>query len=203
MELPRLERTRITVTTHEQAAEEDRRYWWARTGIERLEALEQMRRVHYGCEEIMTILPTDFRDLVVLLNKNNVDYLLVGGYAVSFHGYPRATIDFDVWVGANQENASKVAEVLEEFGFGPREEVENLLAQEGQVVRMGVPPTRLEFITSASGLDFQECLAKKVVAEIDGVQVNVIDLASLRKNKKAAGRHKDLSDLENLPETGD
>ena len=134
-----------------------------------------------------------------LLNANRVEYLLIGGYAVGYHGYPRATGDMDIWVAVNPENAAKTVVALKEFGFDVPELSAELFLRQNQIVRMGVPPMRIELTTTISGVNFEECYAARVVAELDGVNVNLIHLRHLKINKKAAGRHKDLNDLENLP----
>jgi len=134
-----------------------------------------------------------------LLNSRRVEYLLVGGYAVGFHGYSRPTGDLDVWIAVSPENAERVRQALVEFGFSQENVPANLFTDPDRIVRMGVPPVRLEIITAISGVDFASCYAGRVLAEIDGIPVNVIALDDLKANKRAAGRHKDLNDLEQLP----
>ena len=143
-------------------------------------------------------LPPDFKEFLRLLEENEVEYLLIGGYAVGFHGYPRATVDMDIWVAITPDNAPRVVTVLKEFGFDVPGLSPELFLAEGQIIRMGVPPVRLEILTSISGVTFAECYAARVIAELDGVRANVISLDHLRKNKAASGRYKDLNDLENL-----
>jgi hypothetical protein len=144
-------------------------------------------------------LPNDFKDFLKLLNANRVEYLLIGGYAVGYHGYPRATADMDVWVAVNPENADRIVVALSEFGFAVPELSAELFLRQNQIVRMGLPPVRIELTTTISGVEFEECYAARVVAELDGIKVSLIDLKHLRINKKASGRYKDLNDLENLP----
>ena len=144
-------------------------------------------------------LPNDFKDFLKLLNAKRVEYLLIGGYAVGYHGYPRATADMDIWVAVNPENADKIVVALKEFGFAVPGLSAGLFLRQNQIIRMGVPPMRIEFTTTISGVDFEECYAARVVAELDGVKVNLINLKHLKINKKASGRYKDLNDLENLP----
>lgn len=144
-------------------------------------------------------LPPDFRDFLRLLNEHQVEYLLIGGYAVGYHGYPRATADMDIWVAMHPQNAARVVAALREFGFDVPELSEELFLRESQIVRMGLPPVRLEICTTISGVNFDECFKGRVVDTIDGVEVNLISLEHLKLNKKASGRHKDLNDLENLP----
>ena len=135
-----------------------------------------------------------------MLNSSGVEYLLVGGYAVGYHGYPQATADMDIWIAIHPDNAGKVVAVLEGFGFAVPELSVNLFLKEDQIICMGVPPLRLKIITSASGVDFAECYAERVIGILDGVETSIINLKHLRMNKLASGRHKDLNDLENLPE---
>jgi hypothetical protein len=147
----------------------------------------------------MIRLPPDFKEFLQLLNEHDVRYLLIGGYAVGYHGYPRATVDMDIWVALQPDNARRVVSALQAFGFDLPELTEDLFLLPDKIIRMGVPPLRLEILTSISGVEFEECFNNRVVDMIDGVQVNLISLDHLRQNKKASGRYKDLSDLENLP----
>jgi len=144
-------------------------------------------------------LPPDFKEFLKLLNEKNVRYLLIGGYAVGYHGYPRATNDMDVWIAVHPDNANRIVEALREFGFDLPELNTNLFLEKDKIIRMGNPPIRLEISTGISGVEFEESYASKIVDTLDGVQVNIIDLTHLKANKKAAGRLKDLADLENLP----
>jgi predicted nucleotidyltransferase len=146
----------------------------------------------------MAIFPHDFKDFLRLLNEKSVEYLLVGGYAVGYHGYPRATADMDVWIARNPENAQRVTEALRDFGFDLPDLMPDLFLDENRIVRLGLPPLRIEVITSASGVTFEECYFKRIRAEIDGIEVNIIDREQLLANKRAAGRHKDLDDIEHL-----
>ncbi len=147
----------------------------------------------------MIRLPQDFKDFLRLLNSNKVEYLVIGGYAVSYYGYPRATGDIDIWVAVDSQNAQRMVDVLTEFGFSKERLSAELFLKENQIIRMGMPPIRIELMTSISGVDFKDCYSSRVIDTIDGVEVSVINLDDLKKNKKAAGRHKDLGDLESLP----
>jgi hypothetical protein len=144
-------------------------------------------------------LPLDFKEFLSLLNANSVEYLIIGGYAVGYHGYPRATNDIDIWIAIHPENAHRMVKALREFGFNTPELSPELFLKEQQIVRMGVPPMRIEVTTGISGVSFDECYAERVVDTLDGMEVNLISLHHLKTNKKASGRHKDLNDLENLP----
>ena len=141
-------------------------------------------------------LPPDFKEFLKLLNSNEVEYLLIGGYAVGYYGYPRPTGDMDIWIARNSDNADRLVGVLEEFGFTCPAEV---LLEENQVVRMGVPPFRIEVLTTIDGVKFSECYVGRVQVVLDEVEVSLISLPQLKVNKKASGRSKDITDLENLP----
>ena len=144
-------------------------------------------------------LPLDFKEFLKLLNEKSVRYLLIGGYAVGYHGYPRATNDMDIWIAVHPDNAARVVAVLRDFGFDLPELTPGLFLQKDKIIRMGNPPMRLEISTGISGVEFEESYASRIVDVLDGVEVNIIDLPHLKTNKKAAGRLKDLADLENLP----
>ncbi len=143
-------------------------------------------------------LPSDFKEFLKLLKENDVQYLLIGGYAVGYHGYPRATDDLDIWVAIHPDNARKLVVTLRTFGLDDPELKPELFLQKPKIIRMGFPPMRLEISTSISGVEFDECYASRIITEIDGVEINLIDLENLKKNKKASGRIKDISDLDNL-----
>jgi hypothetical protein len=144
-------------------------------------------------------LPSDFKEFLKLLSNHQAEYLLIGGYAVGYHGYPRATADMDIWVAMNPSNAQRIVIALKEFGFDLPELSPELFLKEWQIIRMGVPPIRIEIATTVSGVNFNECYAERVMDILDGVEVNLISLKHLKLNKKACGRHRDLADLENLP----
>lgn len=144
-------------------------------------------------------LPTDFKDFLRLLNSKRVEYLLVGGYAVGYYGYPRATADIDIWIAIHPRNAGKMVVVIREFGFDVEGLSEELFLKEDNVVRMGVPPLRIEVLTTISGVNFDECYRERTTDTLDDIEVHIISLKHLKANKKAAGRLKDLSDLEYLP----
>jgi predicted nucleotidyltransferase len=144
-------------------------------------------------------LPPDFREFLQLLNAHEVEYLLVGGWAVGYHGYPRATVDMDLWIGRGPANAEKMVTVLREFGFDTPNLSKDRFLKEDQIVRMGVPPIRLEIFTSIPGVQFEECYCERIIDELDGMRVNLLNLEHLKASKRASGRNKDLNDLENLP----
>jgi len=126
--------------------------------------------------------------------------LLVGGYAVAIHGYPRYTGDIDFWIRMSPPNAARVVLALREFGFDLPELKEELFLSAGRMTRLGREPVKIEILNSISGITFDEARGNATEVVIDGVPIRVIGLADLRKNKRASGRAKDLADLENLPE---
>ena len=144
-------------------------------------------------------LPDDFKEFLKLLNEHGVEYLLIGGYAVGYYGYPRATNDLDIWIAVHPQNAERLATVLQAFGFPASDLFANIFFNEEDIIRMGVPPMRIEIIPSISGVDFDTCYMERIVDTIDEIQVNLISLEHLKANKKASGRFKDLDDLEHLP----
>jgi len=144
------------------------------------------------------VLNQDFKEFVQSLNDNGVRYLVIDGYAVALHGYPRYTKDIDIWIEMTPENAAKMVAALEQFGFGSLGlQAADFLVPD-QVIQLGYPPSRIDLISTPPGVDFEPCYASSVEAVIDGVTVCFIDRESLRKSKRASGRLQDLADLENL-----
>jgi predicted nucleotidyltransferase len=145
------------------------------------------------------VLPPDFKEFLQLLNEHNVEYLLIGGYAVGYHGYPRATGDMDVWVAMSPQNAAGIVAALNAFGFSSATLSSDLFLEANKIIRMGNPPLRIEVLTTISGVDFTACYNNRITEIIDGVQIPIIALDDLKLNKRASGRIKDLNDLSNLP----
>jgi aminoglycoside-2''-adenylyltransferase len=145
-------------------------------------------------------LARDFKEFLKSFNSNGVEYLLIGGYAVGVHGHIRATNDLDVWVNISPENAARIERALREFGFAGTGLNTSLFLNRNNVVRMGVPPIRIEILTSVSGIEFESCYVERETIRVEEIEVPVISLARLRQNKAASGRAKDLADLECLPE---
>lgn len=140
----------------------------------------------------------DFKEFIECLNKHDVKYLIVGGYAVAVYGHPRYTKDLDVWVSIATENADKIMRALEEFGFGSLDLDINDFTETQNIIQLGYPPNRIDIMTTATGIDFAESYSKRFVIDIEGIPTNFIDLENLKKNKRATGRYQDLADLENL-----
>ena len=147
----------------------------------------------------MIRLPADFLEFLRLLNAHGVEYLLVGGYAVGYYGFPRPTGDIDFWIGISRQNAARVVGVLKEFGFDLPELREECFLEEDRIIRLGNPPFRIEILTTVSGVAFSEAFPHRKQVEFDGVPVNLVSLEDLKRNKAAAGRDKDRIDLKNLP----
>jgi len=144
------------------------------------------------------MLNQDFKEFIKSLNDNGVQYLVIGGYAVAFHGHPRYTKDLDVWIRVSPENAGRIVRALHEFGFESLGLTENDFMSPDQVIQLGFPPNRIDLIAQADGIEFDACYPLRMEIDIEGVPVNFIDLENLKRNKKASGRHQDLADLENL-----
>ncbi len=143
-------------------------------------------------------LTPDLKEFIQSLSDNGVRYLIVGGYAVAFHGHPRYTKDLDIWIRLEPSNAARVVVALRQFGFGSLDLQPADFLVVDQIIQLGYPPNRIDLLTTLPGVDFDECYEGRVVVEVDGVTVNFIDLENLRKNKAASGRFQDLADLENL-----
>ena len=140
----------------------------------------------------------DFKEFIESLNAKEVKYLIVGGYAVALHGYPRYTKDLDVWVECSPENAEAILMALEQFGMESLGLKAEDFLEPDQVIQIGYPPNRIDILLSISGVEFAECYPQCVKVLLDGVEVKFIDLANLKKNKQAVGRAQDKADLENL-----
>lgn len=143
----------------------------------------------------MTTMPKDFVEFLNTLASNRVEFLLIGGWAVARHGRPRATQDLDVWIARSPENASRVADALREFGFAPEPDTLDRLLAPGTILRMGVPPMRIEILTTISGVEFSECAPRAIELDLGDRIVKVIGLEDLLANKRASGRLKDLADV--------
>ena len=146
----------------------------------------------------MIEFPRDFKEFLQLLNSNEIEYLVIGGYAVVYHGYPRATGDMDIWIAINEKNALKMVEALKEFGFDLPEVKKELFLKEEKVIRMGVPPMRLEILTSIDGVRFDTCFKNRVIADFGDFKVNFISKGDLLINKRSSGRPQDLVDFDKL-----
>ena len=140
----------------------------------------------------------DFKDMLSALSDAGVDFLLVGAYALAAHGHPRATGDLDIWVRADAENAPRVLHSLAVFGAPLDDLTVEDLSKPGIVFQIGVEPSRIDILTSISGVDFLKAWRNRVPIEVDGVFFNVIGREDLIVNKRASGRPKDIADAETL-----
>jgi predicted nucleotidyltransferase len=144
------------------------------------------------------LLSQDFKEFIQSLNANDVQYLIIGGYAVAVHGHPRYTKDLDVWLESSETNALKVVKALQDFGFGSLGLSDKDFVEPELVIQLGYPPNRIDLLTYADGVAFTDCYQRRMMVEIGGVSVNFIGLEELKKNKLASGRPQDLADLSAL-----
>ena len=143
--------------------------------------------------------PQDFSEFLKLLNAHHVEYLLIGGFAVAMHGYPRTTADMDVWVSRRRGNAERLVNCLREFGFDTPDLTAELFDDPNRIIRMGEAPLRIEILMDIDGVEFDDCVSRAETQTLDGNTIPVISLSDLKINKRASGRAKDLADLEHLP----
>ena len=144
------------------------------------------------------MLNEDFKEFAGLLHSNQVEYLIVGGYALAAYGHPRYTGDLDFWVGTDPVNARGVQAALADFGFGALGIGVEDLTTPNRVIQLGFPPRRIDLLTSIDGVEFAPCHARRMVVPVDGLSLNFISLDDFKSNKRATGRHKDLADLDAL-----
>ena len=142
----------------------------------------------------------DFKEFLALLNAHEVDFMIVGGYALAFHGVPRYTGDIDVFVKPDRKNAQRIIKVLEEFGFSSLDLSIDDFQNEDNVVQLGLPPVRIDIITSISGVSWEQADTTKEPGLYGNVPVNYIGKKQFVANKKAIGRAKDIADIEALGE---
>ena len=147
----------------------------------------------------MEIQP-DFRDLLELFNSRKVKYVVVGGYALAFYGAPRYTGDIDVFVSHDADNAERIMSALEEFGFGSVGLSADDFKKPGQIIQLGVPPVRIDIITSITGVSWKNAFSNRVEGSYGDIGIYYIGRQELIANKRAVGRKKDIADLEALGE---
>lgn len=147
----------------------------------------------------MEIQP-DFRDLLELFNSHKVKYMVVGGYALAFHGAPRYTGDIDIFVSPDADNAERIMSALEEFGFGSAGLSAADFKKLGQVIQLGVPPVRIDIVTTITGVSWNNAFSNRVEGSYGDIRIYYIGREELVANKRAVGRKKDIADLEALGE---
>lgn len=145
-----------------------------------------------------TLLNSDFKDMLSALKQEKAEYLLVEGYALAAHGQPRATGDMDLWVRPSEENARKVWSALAKFGAPLSDTPFSYFAHPDHVFQIGLPPNRIDVLTSVAGVEFDEAWPSRLLTQVDGIKITVIGWKHLLQNKKAAGRPKDLVDVNTL-----
>lgn len=144
------------------------------------------------------MLNNDYKEMLQCLNAERVDYLLIGAYAMAAHGFPRATMDIDIWVKPSKANAAAVWKALERFGAPLQGVTADDFAKDDVIFQIGVAPRRIDIITGVSALNFDETIKRAIEVEIEGLKVLIPSVADLIINKKATGRTKDLADVETL-----
>ena len=144
------------------------------------------------------MLNEDYRDMLHALSDEKVKFLVVGAYALAAHGYPRATMDIDIWVMPSLENSEAVLRALHRFGAPLHNLTQEDLQRDGTVFQIGVAPRRIDIITAASGLRFEETYARSLSVNIEEIEVHIPSIDDLIRNKRASGRTRDLADAEAL-----
>jgi hypothetical protein len=143
-------------------------------------------------------LDPNFKEFIELLNANGVEYLVIGGFAVNFHGYPRYTKDIDFWIWMTEENIDRVMTAIEAFGFGSLGLRADDFLSPDAIIQLGYEPYRIDLLMSVDGVDFPVCYDRRTQAEVDGTIVNFLSLTDLIVAKREAGRFQDLADAEQL-----
>ena len=144
------------------------------------------------------MLNEDYRDMLQALSDEQVKFMLIGAYAMAAHGYPRATMDIDIWVMPSPQNADAVLRALLRFGAPLHNLTKEDLQIDGTIFQIGVAPRRIDIITTASGLQFEETYQRSITVNIEGIEVHIPSIDDLIHNKRALGRTKDLADAEAL-----
>jgi len=143
-------------------------------------------------------LDKDFKEFIELLNAHDVQYLVIGEYAVNFHSYPRYTKNIDFWLWMTDENIEKLLQVVKSFGFGSLGLDKNDFSDADNIIQLGYEPYRIDLLTDVNGVDFQECYNRRIDGEIETVKVKFLSIDDLIVAKKNAGRLQDLADAEQL-----
>ncbi len=144
----------------------------------------------------------DFKEFIKLLNDHECRYLIVGGYALSFHSQPKFTKDIDFWIDPQPDNAEKIIKVLSDFGFGQLDITIDDLTDPNKVIQLGMEPLRIDLLTSIDGLTFEMAYENRVIGNYFDIKANIISQEDLILNKKSSGRKKDLYDLSWIEQYG-
>jgi hypothetical protein len=179
---------------------EDEKKFWEKASIEfKLNALEEIRESYFKLKILIKMKSVqDFEAFIELLNKNEVKYLVVGGYAFAIHAYPRFTIDIDFLILTSKENVEKIILALKEFGFSKLDISSDDLMKAGKVIQLGNPPYRIDILTSIDGISFENAWKNKITGKYGNQTLYFISKEDLIINKKASGRKKDIDDLQDL-----
>ena len=140
----------------------------------------------------------NFKEFIELLNEYKVQYLVIGGYAVNFHGYPRYTKDIDFWLWMTEDNIKNLLQVIKDFGFGGLQLTIKDFMNANNIIQLGYEPYRIDLLVDIEGVDFEECFNRKVATELEGININFLSLQDLIDIKKTTGRLQDLADAEQL-----
>ena len=143
-------------------------------------------------------LNQDFKEFIQLLNAHNVRYLVIGGYAVNFHGYPRYTKDLDFWIWLNEKNIDNLLSALKAFGFGALGLSNADFSDPNNVIQLGYEPYRIDILVSLEGLVFEHCFEQRAIAEFEGTALNYLNIDDLIKAKLQTARPQDLADADKL-----
>lgn len=184
-------------TSFEEEAEADREFWLQYSPEERVALVEEIRK-EWADMTNASQPSKDQREFLLLLRQHDVRALVVGAHALAFHAKPRYTKDIDIFVDASEENARRIVAAIDEFGLGALGVTAADLATEHRVVQLGVPPNRIDLMTSIDGLTFDDAWRSRVEGSFGGVPVSFIGKDDLIRNKAASGRAQDLADLELL-----
>jgi len=153
-----------------------------------------------GSEESAMETNKDYKELLALFNAHSVDYMIIGAYALAFHGSPRYTGDLDIYLRPDHENAGRVLSSLDAFGFGGLDVAVDDLAVPGKVVQLGYPPVRIDLVTSITGVTWEDAAAGRVAGHYGNIPVTYLGKNEMIRNKRALGRKKDEADIEALGE---
>lgn len=149
------------------------------------------------------VLHQDYKELLRLLNENQVEYLVVGAFALGFHGAPRNTGDIDIWIRISKENSTRMISALKDFGFSSLGFKEEDFLDKDSIIQLGVPPVRIDILTSITGVEFDAAYKNRCVLKSEGIPINYLSKEDFIKNKRASGRLKDLADLERISQTSE
>lgn len=177
-------------------------FWLSRPLAERVTHVWDMQRAYYGAlaeaEGAQMTLGPDLHDFLSLCVQHDLRFLVIGGHAVAAHGYSRFTKDLDIWIWVDPENAHRMVKVIDEFGFSSVGLTEADFTVAGGMVQLGVPPFRVDILTSLSGVEFESCWERRHVGQLDDIPVPFISYEDLVLNKMATGRPRDSVDVDDL-----